>query len=104
MDRYAAIMSSSIRSANHNLEARVGFEPTDGGFADLSLRPLGYRAGCNEYNETKIELSVVSGTCKFEYFPQGEFILLIAGQLSATHLHCEDTTCASRINPPYSSQ
>jgi hypothetical protein len=26
------------------LEARVGFEPTDGGFADLSLRPLGYRA------------------------------------------------------------
>jgi hypothetical protein len=28
------------------LEARVGFEPTDGGFADLSLRPLGYRAPC----------------------------------------------------------
>jgi hypothetical protein len=22
----------------------VGFEPTNGGFADLSLRPLGYRA------------------------------------------------------------
>ena len=26
------------------LEARVGFEPTRGGFADLSLKPLGYRA------------------------------------------------------------
>ena len=26
------------------LEAREGFEPSNGGFADLSLRPLGYRA------------------------------------------------------------
>jgi hypothetical protein len=26
------------------LEARVGFEPTSDGFADHSLRPLGYRA------------------------------------------------------------
>jgi hypothetical protein len=42
------------------LEARVGFEPTDGGFADLSLRPLGYRAGINEYSETAIPLSVTA--------------------------------------------
>ncbi len=26
------------------MEARGGFEPPNGGFADLSLRPLGYRA------------------------------------------------------------
>jgi hypothetical protein len=47
------------------LEARVGFEPTDGGFADLSLRPLGYRAGCKEYNETVIELSVGNVAVEF---------------------------------------
>jgi hypothetical protein len=40
------------------MEARVGFEPTDGGFADLSLRPLGYRAGVKEYSEITVHLSV----------------------------------------------
>src|SRR5260370_4266192 len=35
-----AIEERNLRS----LEARVGFEPTNGGFADLSLGPLGYRA------------------------------------------------------------
>jgi hypothetical protein len=43
-----------------NLEARVGFEPTDGGFADLSLRPLGYRAGVKKYSETGVHLSVIA--------------------------------------------
>src|ERR1700722_386138 len=33
-----------VQDEMENLEARVGFEPTNGGFADLSLGPLGYRA------------------------------------------------------------
>src|SRR6267142_6493972 len=45
-----------------SLEARVGFEPTNGGFADLSLRPLGYRAGVKKYSEISIHLSVVGRT------------------------------------------
>jgi hypothetical protein len=55
------------------LEARVGFEPTDGGFADLSLRPLGYRAGCKEYNETSAELSVANPTSEFEEIDADRF-------------------------------
>ena len=37
----------------------MGFEPTDGGFADLSLRPLGYRAGTKKYIQIPFYLSVL---------------------------------------------
>src|SRR6516162_687757 len=37
-------MTAGLEPAFKNLEARVGFEPTNDGFADHSLRPLGYRA------------------------------------------------------------
>ena len=30
----------------------MGFEPTNGGFADLSLGPLGYRAKENQYSKS----------------------------------------------------
>ena len=41
-----------VYSKDNIVEARVGFEPTDGGFADLSLWPLGYRAKAKQYSET----------------------------------------------------
>ena len=41
---YCISLGGAAFSLQEILEARVGFEPTDGGFADLSLRPLGYRA------------------------------------------------------------
>ena len=37
-------LRQDVRKWLKSLEARVGFEPTNGGFADLSLGPLGYRA------------------------------------------------------------
>src|SRR5258708_16126496 len=38
------IASFTGMAKTRSLEAWVGFEPTNGGFADLSLGPLGYRA------------------------------------------------------------
>ena len=39
-------------------EATIGFEPMNRGFADLSLKPLGYVAEINnEERETRLELA-----------------------------------------------
>ncbi len=92
-----------------NLEARVGFEPTNGGFADLSLRPLGYRAGCMEYNETATELSVASVTGEFALLECKEFICgwKIAPKCraipAASHRDRAGTTWASRMKRADSS-
>ena len=55
------------------LEARVGFEPTNGGFADLSLRPLGYRAETMEYSETGLTCQGLRGQGEPTHsYPPGE--------------------------------
>ena len=48
----------------------MGFEPTDGGFADLSLRPLGYRAEANKYSESFVCLSVARAGGQSTYGPR----------------------------------
>ena len=55
--------ASKSERVDEFVEARVGFEPTNGGFADLSLRPLGYRAGVKKYNETG-GLFVATASCR----------------------------------------
>ncbi len=57
-------MCSTKRKCLISLEARVGFEPTNGGFADLSLRPLGYRAEAKKYSEIAGHLSVAAPSSK----------------------------------------
>jgi hypothetical protein len=41
----------------------VGFEPTNGGFADLSLGPLGYRAKPVDYNKA-FGVSLAASRCR----------------------------------------
>ena len=45
-----------------SLEARVGYEPTNGGFADLSLGPLGYRAELLSIAKLAQPLGVTGGS------------------------------------------
>ncbi len=65
----------------------MGFEPTDGGFADLSLRPLGYRAGCNEYNEPDAtSITKRRANCQ-----------LSAGRANLKNFRCADLFCGGRL-------
>ena len=41
----------------------MGFEPTDKGFADLPLRPLGYRADSAKYSKNSTEARKLGGHC-----------------------------------------
>src|SRR5579872_5325662 len=85
-----------------NLEARVGFEPTNGGFADLSLRPLGYRAELNEYSEICIDLSGPRAAPSEVFVLHPNNFMLIKSE-SKKFYRKAVTTCASRINRADSS-
>ena len=47
-------------SRKHKLEAPVGFEPTNKGFADLPLKPLGYSA--KKIKSTLVDFRAGNGT------------------------------------------
>src|SRR5216683_2324942 len=54
-------LRQDVRKWLKRLEARVGFEPTNGGFADLSLGPLGYRAKLFSIAKTRTSVRALPG-------------------------------------------
>ncbi len=58
----------SLNPDKVGLEARGGFEPPNGGFADLSLRPLGYRAVRTSIRVKECK-SQRSGSAPFDFAP-----------------------------------
>jgi hypothetical protein len=55
------------------LEARVGFEPTNGGFADLSLGPLGYRAESLSIANAPFFSLFSTPLCRTSFVAEGSF-------------------------------
>ena len=61
----------------------MGFEPTNGGFADLSLGPLGYRAETSSIAKSRLSVRACPGNRKpkiFYFFVAGAGAAIFASR------------------------